>query len=385
MSRRCFVYRADDLIHGRHIYLVIPDRGEAPALERPLRIFNGTHVFVFTPEELVEIVDEQERGLAAVLDVATLPLCIGDPALAEEGARHGLELAVPSPSVVRTATAGLLAGVWGRQAAVIQHTDVLVRLLEAARSAAAISPDHSPTLHVEFAGSTHHRHRSPHSTLIRAAHPSGDPGLLLALYPDDVPLIEQILAERRYEELCSYDFIHVAFLQAPAYAARLCGILHGWAAVPVVTRAHGGEYVLLSDEDVLTLACALELFAQGTATTLVAGSLEITGRVLAPNELPRIAPDILVRVKIPDVPDEAFLADGTLLEPWDDYFAAACHAAVGELSAAYAKLDALRGSPDPSIRDLSIEAAAALSLELSHDELDQLRAAARQRDPHGPS
>src|SRR5512134_2913595 len=117
-STRAFVFRLDGAAPGGHdLFLVIPDRGDAPPLERRLAQVGTGFGFAPAADEVFEVVDDQRRGLDAVLDaVGEHTLYLGDPALVSDGATRGLELLTPPDSVAISATVAVITAVWGQRA-----------------------------------------------------------------------------------------------------------------------------------------------------------------------------------------------------------------------------------------------------------------------------
>lgn len=270
-----FVFRADGVFRGQDdVYLVVADRGDAPPVPRRLRSLGGAFVYQPPDEEIIELVDEG-RGFETVLAGTTTSLCTCDPALLAEG----VAAATPTPSVIRTATASVLSAVWGHQAVVVADPAILLRLVEACTRVAKLG--RREPLFIAFDGSSNNPSFAPHSVLLYAPLPSGEPSWLLILDAQDLDEAVEIIADGRDDELVYLDAMRITLRETPAYAARLFDLLHGCTAVPIVRRTHLDKPCLLSGEDLLTLAAALELYANPrAAVTVEATDRKVSARVV---------------------------------------------------------------------------------------------------------
>jgi hypothetical protein len=281
-----FVFRADGVFRGQDdVYMVVADRGDAPPIPRRLTGLGGAYVFQPPADEVIEIVDEG-RGFDSVLAGTTTSLCTCDPALLAEGVAPG----TPSLSVVRTATASLLSAAWGHQAVLISDPTILLRLVEACARVAKLA--RREPMFIAFQGHSNNPTFAPRSVLLYAPLPSGDPSWLLVLDAQDLQEVLDVLADGSHEELVYFDAMQITLGESPAYASRLFEVMVGCAAVPFVRRTHLDKPCLLTEEDLLTLAAALELYVDPREpATVEAIERKVTARVVEPSLRMRAASD----------------------------------------------------------------------------------------------
>ena len=281
-----FVFRADGVFRGQDdVYLVVADRGDAPPIPRRLAALGGAYVFHPPADEVVELVDEG-RGFETVLAGTTTSLCTCDPAVLAEG----VAAATPTLSVVRTATASILSSVWGHQAVVVSDPAILLRLVQACTRVAKLG--RREPLFIAFGGNSKHPTFARCSVLLYAPLPSGEPSWILILDAQDLDEVVEILADGREDELVYVDAMRIALRETPDYASRLVEVLHGCTAVPMVRRTHLDKPCMLSEEDLLTLAAALELYANPwEPVTVEATERKVSARAVEPSHRMRAASD----------------------------------------------------------------------------------------------
>ncbi|MDQ3341478.1 MAG: hypothetical protein M4D80_40500 [Myxococcota bacterium] len=273
-----FVFRADGVFRGQDdVYVVVADRGDAPPIARRFTALGGAFVFQPPTDEVIELIDEG-AGFDTVRANTTSSLCTCDPALIEAGVAPG----VPTLSVIRTAVASILSAVWGHQAVVVADPTVLLRLVEACTRVAKLG--RREPLFVAFQGSSNNPAFAPCSALLYAPLPSGEPSWILVLDAQDLDEVVDVIADGREEELIYVDAMRIALRGTPAFASRMFEAMFGCAAVPIVRRTHLDKPCLLSEEDLLTLAAALELYANPREVASVASTdRRIYARIVDPS------------------------------------------------------------------------------------------------------
>ena len=269
-----FVFRADGVFRGQDdVFVVVADRGDSPPIPRRLTSLGGAFVYKPPVEEVIELVDEG-RGFETVLAGTTTSLCTCDPLLLAEGVAAG----TPSLSVIRTATASLLSSVWGHQAVVVADPTILLRLVQACTRVVKLG--RREPLFISFEGSSNNPTFAPHSVLLYAPLPSGEPSWILVLDAQDLEDVVDVIADGRLEELVYFDAMQIVLCETPAYASRMFEVMHGCAAVPIVRRTHLDKPCLLSEEDLLTLAAALELYVNPReVATVEATDRKVSARI----------------------------------------------------------------------------------------------------------
>lgn len=381
---RAFAFRLEAFTaEGHDLYLVIPDRGDAPPLERPSVRVGAGFAFVQDPAELIQIVDAERRGLACASahpETRGMAICAGDPALEPDAATLGLDVVAPPPGATRTATVAALTAAWGQRAWVIAREEVFLHAIAAARAAGTAAAAPVP-LDIQFDGASNNPSFAPYSTLIRGDLPSGELGFVLVTRACDVDAVREILVTRQYDDLVDHDLIHVVFRPAPAYAVRLLDHLQQCPLVPSFSRIGGGSYCAVSDADVATIACAVMVAAGPPTARLGSGEHAVSGRVLDAAAAAAITAGRAEPIRIqlappPPVPE--------LTPDWIAYLGAAEAAAVGALPESYARLLALTRSHDEAIRRLAVEGCGAVMMHLSAADFDRIMAADDAAHPVDP-
>jgi hypothetical protein len=272
-----FVFRADGVFRGQDdVYVVVADRGDAPPIARHLQSLGGAYIFQPPADEVLEFIDEG-AGFDTVRANTTTSLCTCDPALIEAGVAPG----VPTLSVVRTATASILSAVWGHQAVIVADPTILLRLVEACTRVSKIG--RREPLFIAFEGNSNNPAFAPCSVLLYAPLSSGEPSWILVLDAQDLDEVVDVIADGREEELVYVDAMRIALRDSPVFASRLFEAMHGCAAVPIVRRTHLDKPCLLTEEDLLTLAAALELYANPREIASVASTdRQVYARIVDP-------------------------------------------------------------------------------------------------------
>jgi hypothetical protein len=273
-----FVFRADGVYRGQDdVYVVVADRGDAPPIARRLASLGGAFMFHPPADEVIEIIDEG-NGFDTVRTSTTTSLCTCDPALLEEGVAPG----TPTSSVIRTATASILSAVWGHQAVIVADPTILLRLVQACGRVAKLG--RREPLFIAFEGSSNNPSFAPCSALLFAPTPSGEPAWILILDAQDLDEVVEVIADGREDELVYVDAMRITLRQIPAFASRLFEAMHKSPAVPIVRRTHLDKPCMLSEEDLLTLAAALELYANPRAiATVESTDRKVAARIVDPS------------------------------------------------------------------------------------------------------
>jgi hypothetical protein len=304
------------------------------------------------------------RGRAAIADAAMdHALCIGDQALAADGAERGLSLEAPTPSVVTSVTVAALTAVWGHRAGKLACADSFVAFV---RACCLVQDATIEPRNVMFVGGSNNRHYSPISCLLRTDMADDIAGFSLAVHPKDAPVIADIFARRQLHEARAFDMMYVGLKRRPANVARLLEHLHGVAFVPDLIRIHDGEICAPDDSDVKTMAAALELVGRSADIVRVG---DVHARSVSSSAAAHILDDHVepIRVELDDPP-----AGSKLTADWLGYVFAATDALLGRLPDAYTKMLGLTSSTDPAVRDHALRAAARIMPHLSSEDFERL-------------